>query len=128
MIDFKGLRFGKLIVLGRSHTDKWRVVVWLCLCDCGNKTTADSKALNKGKKKSCGCLYNRPLKERLMERVIKDKNGCWIWGKGDKNNYGKIMIAGRKTLLMHRVSYEIYRGSIPKGMCVCHKCDNPPLC
>ena len=28
----------------------------------------------------------------------------------------------------HRVVFEHYKGPIPKGMFVCHSCDNPPCC
>lgn len=66
-----------------------------------------------------------PLAARLMARVKKDENGCWIW-QGSKMNKGYGMIAhNRKMLTTHRVSYEIHKGKIPKGSLVCHSCDVP---
>jgi hypothetical protein len=32
------------------------------------------------------------------------------------------------TTTAHRVSYQIHKGPIPKGMFVLHRCDNPPCC
>ena len=52
----------------------------------------------------------------------KFKNECWIYGIG--NNYGDILINGKK-IKAHRFSYELHKGKIPKGMNVCHTCDIP---
>lgn len=54
---------------------------------------------------------------------------CWPWsGYKESRGYGNITIK-RKTHYTHRVAYEFSSGApIPKGMCVCHKCDNPPCC
>ncbi len=47
----------------------------------------------------------------------------------DRDGYGKIR-DGRKTgrALAHRVAWVLAFGPIPDGMCVCHRCDNPPCC
>lgn len=55
-------------------------------------------------------------------------NGCWVWS-GARAFFGYGLTRTRSTSgmhLAHRVSWELENGPIPKGMCVCHKCDNPP--
>jgi hypothetical protein len=49
-----GERFTKLAIKELYSTGNGQV--WLCQCDCGNYTTALTSELNRGKKKSCGCL------------------------------------------------------------------------
>lgn len=67
----------------------------------------------------------RPIAERFWKKV--DKSGeCWLWtGNKDKHGYGRIRCDHRK-IRVHRVSFMIKFGEIPTGLCVCHKCDNPP--
>jgi hypothetical protein len=57
-----------------------------------------------------------------------DSESCWPWtGALTTTGYGKINAGGDrgKTLLAHRVSYEMTWGAIPEGHFVCHECDNP---
>jgi len=52
-------------------------------------------------------------------------NGCWMWIDAIRpDGYGEIHV-DRRTVLAHRVSYELHNGEIKDGMCVCHSCDNP---
>jgi len=70
-----------------------------------------------------------PLTEDFfMERTVPNNRGCWEWTACvDSTGYGVIRYlgAGRKA---HRVAYETMVAAIPKGMCVCHRCDNPRCC
>ena len=52
---------------------------------------------------------------------------CWEWPgwRKQRDDYGQLTRNG-KTLGAHRVSYEAFIGIIPDGLCVCHRCDNPP--
>lgn len=70
-----------------------------------------------------------PVLERLLNKIeINDATDCWIW-QGGKNNIGYGMIRhDDKMRTTHRVSYEVHKGNIPKGMCVLHSCDNPLCC
>lgn len=61
-------------------------------------------------------------------RYVEKREGCWLWlGARMANGYGVFMIDkhGRKSItrLVHRISYTLHRGTIPKGMLVCHHCD-----
>ena len=51
--------------------------------------------------------------------------GCFLWTHSyNSDGYGSVRYNG-KTMGAHRASYLHYIGPIPKGLCVCHKCDNP---
>ncbi len=52
---------------------------------------------------------------------------CWVWTASKlPAGYGVAHFRQEKTRLAHRLSWEMAHGPIPDGMCVCHKCDNPP--
>lgn len=56
---------------------------------------------------------------------VRKTDGCWEWTRArHRQGYGNISIDGR-SLLAHRVSWELAHGPIPDGICVCHRCDNP---
>lgn len=62
-----GQKFGKLTVIEITNERCREMVVWKCLCECGNTCFADSKSLRQSNTRSCGCL--------LKTRSIKH-NGC----------------------------------------------------
>lgn len=64
---------------------------------------------------------------KIEERSIPVPGpGCWLWlATIGKNGYGRNSTGKRSYQEAHRASYEAFRGNIPAGMCVCHKCDTP---
>lgn len=67
-----------------------------------------------------------PLAERLRAGYVEGApDECWEWmARKDRDGYG-VTSYKTKALKAHRASWIINRGAIPKGMCVCHHCDNP---
>ena len=72
------------------------------------------------------------LPERFWPKVDRSAGpeACWPW-TGTQNaslGYGQIGRGGMGAGMAyaHRVSYELANGAIPDGMCVLHRCDNPP--
>lgn len=66
----------------------------------------------------------RTEKERFWSKVRRGR-GCWVWmGRRDKDGYGLSEQFGQ--VRAHRAAYVSKHGSIPDGMCVLHRCDNPP--
>lgn len=63
--------------------------------------------------------------QRFNEKWSVDENGCHIWNAcTDKDGYGLFKM-NEKAIRSHRVSYQLHKGAIPKGMKVRHICDNP---
>lgn len=74
--------------------------------------------------------YRKNLRLRFESRWIPEPfSGCWLWFGGQRSTgYGAFKIGYLKdgTRHMdsaHRVSWMIYRGEIPVGKCVLHRCD-----
>jgi len=62
---------------------------------------------------------------RLTNYVTVAANGCRIWTRRcGKNGYGVVGYQGRLQSA-HRVAFKVFRGEIPDGMLVCHRCDTP---
>lgn len=61
--------------------------------------------------------------EEFWKRVDKT-DYCWNWVGSKRRGYGRFMFRD-KIIGTHRISYIIHKGEIPKGMLICHKCDNP---
>lgn len=69
--------------------------------------------------------FDGPLHYRLMARVVQEGD-CWVWTASKFNSgYGKITFNERQ-MGAHRASWLVFRGDIPAGICVLHKCDNRP--
>ena len=73
------------------------------------------------------------LEGKDLQRFISkiDSTGeCWLWKGGSRGHgYGAMNING-KTTPAHRISYELFKGSIPEGLvidhlCRIHQCVNP---
>lgn len=64
--------------------------------------------------------------ESFLNRI--DKTGtCWLWtGTTNEYGYGIFLLPGEKPIRAHRYAYELWKGQIPEGRVVMHRCDNPP--
>lgn len=60
---------------------------------------------------------------RFVDR--RNQNDCWNWtGHKDKDGYGTLRTP-TSLLRAHRLAFEIHTGSIPSGLVVRHRCNNP---
>ena len=72
-------------------------------------------------------MYAR-LQERLEFWSIPEPNsGCVLWTKSTRDGYGRIGITTaaprqKRTVLVHRVAYELANGPIPDGLQLDHLC------
>lgn len=124
--DLSGKKFGKLTVINLAYMRKYSF--WNCLCECGKERIVRGSDLIIQNTKSCGCLNRNWFPNRIskfyshLPVYIEDK--CWEWkGKLYHNGYGKFTFKD-VTKSAHRTSYELFNGTIPNGLLICHRCNN----
>lgn len=74
-----------------------------------------------------------PLIDRLSRYIPEPNSGCWLWEgavASARKPYGRLTIGSkylgtRRFIGAHVLSYQVFRGDVPAGMYVCHRCDTP---
>ena len=98
--DLTGKTFGNLIVLEYIKGGFWK-----CRCSCGNEIIVDTRNLNSGHTKSCGCYLKKVNSQnntinmsnfesegiKVLERTGSDPEGQALW-KCLCKKCGKIFI------------------------------------
>jgi len=79
--DLVGKRFGRLVVLSYSHTDK-KFAHWNVLCVCGNTRVVRGSNLKSNRTKSCGCLHKEITSAR-SKKMVGPLSPRWNYGLTD---------------------------------------------
>gem|GEM_PF-1246966 len=124
----KCLLCGTIYLVAKRHYESSKFCSNSCKCSTAGKKS--SQKIHKKWEQETHQETKAIMKE-AFEKFFDKTDGCWEW-KGGKKNYGKKLPYGsfsfrdKRTNIAHRISYELYRGLIPKGLIVMHICDNPP--
>lgn len=66
-----------------------------------------------------------PVETLFKRKFIEVASGCWEWqARISPFGYGQFTTSSGESWQAHRLSYTLYKGKIPTGLCVCHTCDN----
>lgn len=96
-VDLTNQRFGYLIACNYIKGGKWK-----CKCDCGNIVEVDTRHLNSGHTKSCGCY----VKEKNSQNNTIDMLGF-------ENEYIKVLEKSKSDAQ-----------GVSKWKCLCKNCNN----
>ena len=101
LVDVRGVRFGRLVVVDRLPAEKARSKVrWLCRCDCGMTSVTTVDQLQSGQTQSCGCLHREGLAKRNRIHGHGKPGAYGVWANmlqrcGNPNATGFTRYGGR---------------------------------
>jgi hypothetical protein len=66
-------------------------------------------------------------RERFWKNTdVRSSDECWIWKRSVfRFGHGRFTMDS-KNMQAHRAAWMLIKGEIPDGLCVLHRCDNPP--
>lgn len=120
--DISGCKFGMLMVVSFSHTNKENSF-WNCKCDCGNFVITSAKTIKAGKRVSCGCRGDQTrleLSKYMINKYgvshcsqikeIQDKIALSLNNSGIikhwKNNNNCIWVGSYERKVLEKLNYE----------------------
>jgi hypothetical protein len=73
-----GQSFGRWQVIDKAPRDRFRMVQWLCECQCGTIRNVSENSLIRGVSSSCGCLNREVCSRRAIHGMTRTKiYQCW---------------------------------------------------
>lgn len=108
--DLTGNKFGRLTVIERCESSN-NNGVWLCECECGEKTKVVTNTLTSGHTKSCGCFAKEIVK------VINFKHGN-SKRSGETDEYSIWCGMTKRCFNQNASKYADYGG---RGITVCDR-------
>ena len=142
-----GDRYYNLTLIKPVRRDKYKKLIWLCRCDCGNEKELFTYDIKVGKVQSCGCLWKERLMKRGSDHFKWDSNKTdeerikgrrfpeyieWVKNIYKRDNY-TCQICGLKHSKKNPINahhIESYnsnldlRINIDNGITLCKKCHN----
>lgn len=89
--DLTGQKFGKLTVLSKGPSDKFKKTRWYCQCECGNTKLINASSLLRGLTISCGCNSYEKRQEYNKSKIV-DETG---------NVYGYLTVIKQNDKIKH---------------------------
>lgn len=82
-IDLTGKEFTYLIPFEYIKGGKWK-----CKCKCGNEVIVDTRNLNSGHTKSCGCLQKEKASLNTVDMTGFENEGIKVISKAESDKFG----------------------------------------
>ena len=119
LIDIKGQRFGRLLVLEKDSKPR----MWRCLCDCGNTTLVTGPNLRRNTT-SCGCVLKEWSKKLGSSPEYIKKRAAAVTKHGHKRR-GRVTVEYKTWLAIKRRCYDTkckdYGNWGERGIRVCER-------
>lgn len=89
--DLTGQHFGRLKVVSENEKRYSNgLILWDCICDCGNTKIVNGASLRKGLSKSCGCLMLEAVRLPEYEASFNKLYSSYVRGAKTRGHYFAI--------------------------------------
>lgn len=131
--DLVGKKYGRINVIAKIGKNKYKQILWQCICDCGNERIYTSSYL-KSKAHSCGCYFveimgyshkSHGLSKKIPEYAAWEnmKRRCY-YSKG--NRYSHYGARGVSVCAQWINSFEQFLADMGKRPTSQHSLDRYP--